>query len=263
MIKFCGLYSSSRGNSIFLKSDKSSILIDAGLSGSKIIEALCSIDVDPSEIDAIVITHEHSDHIQGAGILSRRFDIPIYANCKTWDAMTPLLGNIAIKNIQCFKTGQEFYIDDICVKPFKTPHDAAESVGFNFFVDNKKITVATDIGYIFDELYEAVEGSDLVLLESNHDVDMLMAGRYPWSLKKRILSDHGHLSNMSAGEVIAKIAIKGTTKFLLGHLSEENNFPELAYQTVANILNENNIKPGIDVTLDVLPRCNPGKVIGF
>jgi len=261
MVKFCSLYSGSSGNCIFLGRGKTKILIDVGLSGKKIVEALASIDEKLSEISAILISHEHSDHIKGAGIVSRKFNIPIYANEKTWEAMENLIGPVDIKNRMYFNTGEEFEIGEVGIKTFPIPHDACEPVGFNFFAGNKKLTIATDIGHINKELLCSFKMSDLLLLESNHDIEMLMVGRYPWHLKKRILGDRGHLSNEMAGKVAAYMAEKGTRNLLLGHLSKENNFPELAYQTVYNALCEKKIRVGEDVMLDVALRDKVGKVI--
>lgn len=261
MIKFCSLFSGSSGNSIFIATEKTKLLIDAGLSGRKIIDALHSIGEDPSELDAILITHEHVDHIRGAGIISRKLDIPIYANENTWASMEPALGPLNVKNRMCFSTGEEFEISDICVKAFPIPHDASEPVGFNLFAEDKKVTVATDIGHITKQLLECMDMSHLLLLEANHDIEMLRIGPYPWPLKQRIQGDTGHLSNEMAGKVVAYMAERGTRMFLLGHLSKENNFPELAYQTVVNALTEKNIQVGCDVMLDVALRDRTGKVM--
>jgi phosphoribosyl 1,2-cyclic phosphodiesterase len=261
MIKFCSLFSGSSGNSIFIGTDRAKLLIDAGISAKRIAEALCSIGEKPNELSAILISHEHSDHIKGAGIVSRKFNIPIYANENTWTAFENDIGPIDIKNIRYFDTGKEFEIGDLSVCAFPIPHDAAEPVGFNFYFDNRKITVATDIGHINNPLLKCFMKSDLLFLESNHDVEMLKVGSYPWMLKKRIMGDQGHLSNEMAGKVITYIAENGTKKFILGHLSRENNFPELAYQTVYNALFEKNICPGIDVMLEVALRDKVGKVI--
>jgi len=261
MIKFCSLFSGSSGNSLYIEANGTKILIDAGLSGKRIIHALNSIGEQPSEISAVLVTHEHSDHIRGVGILSRKFNIPVYANEKTWDAMGTQIGPINADNMRCFTTGKEFEIGNLCIKPFPIPHDASEPVGFNFFAENKKVTTATDIGHITKEVLESLIGSDLVLLESNHDIEMLKVGPYPWPLKRRILGDRGHLSNEMAGKVAVHMAQRGTRKFLLGHLSKENNFPELAYQTVYNALSEQKIKVGSDVTLEVAMRDYTGSVI--
>jgi len=261
MIRFCSLYSGSSGNAIFLSTGKTKILIDAGLSGKKITEALVSIGEKPSELSAILVSHEHSDHIKGAGIISRKYDVPIYANENTWAAMENLIGPVSVKNKMYFNTGREFEIGDVIINPFPIPHDAVEPVGFNFFVENSKITTATDIGHMNRELLEYIEGSDFLLIESNHDIEMLKVGPYPWPLKKRILVDKGHLSNEMAGKVVAHLAERGTRCFMLGHLSKENNFPELAYETVRNILKERNIDIERDIKLSVALRDKVGQVV--
>jgi phosphoribosyl 1,2-cyclic phosphodiesterase len=261
MVKFCSLFSGSSGNSIFMGCGSTKILIDAGLSAKKVIEALASIGEKPSDISALLISHEHSDHIRGAGIISRKFNIPIYANENTWAAMEPFLGPVDSRNKAFFNTGLEFGIGDLIIKAFHIPHDASEPVGFNFFAEGKKITIATDIGHVDMELMKNLEDSELLLLESNHDVEMLKVGPYPWHLKKRIAGDNGHLSNEAAGEVIAHMAEMGTKMFLLGHLSQQNNFAELAYQTVCNALCERSIQPGIDIMLDIALRDKVGKII--
>lgn len=261
MIKFCSLYSGSSGNSIFLGLGSTRLLVDAGLSAKRIIEALVSIGEKPSELSAILVTHEHSDHIRGVGILSRKFNIPVYANENTWSAMESDIGPVDSRNKAFFNTGSEFEIGGILIKAFPIPHDACDPVGYSFFGEEKKITVATDIGHMSLELLGCMEDSDLLLLESNHDVEMLRIGPYPWYLKKRIAGDRGHLSNEAAGEVIAHMAEKGTKRFLLGHLSKENNFPELAYQTVCNALFERSIQAGTDIMLDVALRDRVGNVI--
>lgn len=261
MIKFCSLYSGSSGNSIFLSTNGTKLLIDAGLSAKKIIEALHSIGEQPSGLSAVLISHEHSDHIRGAGIMSRKFNIPVYANENTWGAMEREIGPVNAKNKMYFNTGMEFEVGNIYIKAFHIPHDASEPVGYNFFIGDKKITIATDIGHINKELLGHLEASELLLLESNHDVEMLKVGPYPWHLKKRIMGDRGHLSNEMAGKVVAYMAEKGTRKFVLGHLSRENNFPELAYQTVYNTLCEKKIDMLSGFTLDIALRDRVGKVI--
>lgn len=260
MIKFCSLFSGSSGNALFIRTGQTKILIDAGLSAKKIINALCSIGETSGELSAILVTHEHSDHIKGAGILSRKFKTPVYANKNTWEAMEQCIGPIDVNNRMCFETGCDFAIGDILIKAFSIPHDASDPVGFNFFAEGKKITIATDIGHINKELLAHLEESELLLIESNHDVEMLKVGPYPWHLKKRILGEKGHLSNDMAGKVVTYLAEKGTRRFMLGHLSRENNFPELAYQTVSNALTEKNIVIGKDILLDVMLRDRTSKV---
>jgi len=243
--------------------DNTKILIDAGLSAKRIVQALQSIGESPSELSAILVTHEHSDHRHGVGIMSRKFDVPIFANENTWNAMEKEIGPVNIKNKQYFRTDKEFEIGGIGIKPFKIPHDAADPVGFNFFSKNIKITTATDLGHITKELLSHFDESNLILLESNHDVEMLRIGPYPWHLKKRIEGENGHLSNEMAGKVVAYLAERGTKRFLLGHLSKENNFPELAYQTVLNALTEKKIAVGSDISLDIALRDRIGEIIEF
>ncbi|MCX8130860.1 MAG: MBL fold metallo-hydrolase [Clostridia bacterium] len=261
MVRFCSLYSGSSGNCLYISAGKTKLLIDAGVSAKKVIEALCSIGEKPSELSAILVSHEHSDHTRGAGIISRKFNIPIYANNKTWETMEREIGPVDINNRKYFSTEEEFELGAVSIKTFSIPHDASEPVGFNFFVDGKKITTATDIGHITKSLLNNFYMSDLILLESNHDVEMLKVGPYPWHLKKRILGDRGHLSNEMAGKVVAHLAENGTKRFLLGHLSKENNFPELAYQTVYNALTEKKICVGTDVTLEVALRDRTSIVV--
>lgn len=260
MIKFCSLFSGSSGNSIFVSVGDTKILIDAGLSGKRITKALASIGESPLELSAILISHEHSDHVKGAGILSRRYNIPLYANEGTWESMKDLIGPVALENVGVFSTGFNFEIDEMCIRSFSIPHDAAEPVGFNIFARNKKITVATDIGHVSKELVDYLEMSELILIESNHDTEMLKIGSYPWPLKKRISGGMGHLSNDMAGKLVSHLAGKGTSRFLLGHLSRENNFPELAYQTVYNAICENKLEVGRDITLEVASRDSVSRV---
>lgn len=261
MIKFCSLFSGSSGNSIFISTGNTRILIDAGLSAKRIVDALETIGESPCGLSAVLITHEHVDHIKGVGIISRKFNIPVYANENTWKAIGDSIGSIREENMRCFATEDEFEIKDLCIRPFHIPHDAAEPVGFNFFACGRKLTIATDIGHVNKELMDSLDNSDLILLESNHDIEMVKVGPYPWHLKRRILGDKGHLSNEMAGKVVAYMAERGTRRFLLGHLSKENNFPELAFQTVCNELREKKIGVGTDVLLDVVLRDRVGKVV--
>ena len=173
MTKFCPLVSGSSGNSIFVKSEGTKILIDAGVSGKKIQDCLKEIGENCADIDALFITHEHIDHIKAAGILSRRFDIPLYATEGTWLAMENTIGNIERRNRKVIYSGEKTQLNDMILKPFCIPHDAADPVGYNIFSDGIKMTVATDIGHIDDTVKEAVADSDVLLLEANHDIEML------------------------------------------------------------------------------------------
>ncbi|HHU63290.1 MAG TPA: MBL fold metallo-hydrolase [Clostridiales bacterium] len=253
-LKICPLFSGSSGNATYIASKATSILVDAGLSGRRIQQACCCIDVDIRSIDAILISHEHRDHIMGAGILSRRYDIPIYATALTWEAMVDELGPVADKNIKIMDINTEFEIKDMVVKSYPTPHDAVQPVGFCFFAHGKKISITTDLGHTNDEVIKTIEDSDLVMLEANHDVEMLKAGPYPWHLKRRILSENGHLSNGDAGKTISKLMKGNLQRVILAHMSKENNFPELAYQTICNILAQHGIVPGKDIQIGLANR---------
>ncbi len=261
MIKVCSLFSGSSGNCIFVSYDDTAILIDAGVSGRRIEAALAGIGESFDRIAGIFITHEHSDHITGAGILSRRYNIPIYANAVTWAAMRSALGKVKKELVRYIELGQAITAGDITVKSFSIPHDAACPVGYNIFIMGKKLTIATDIGHMDNELLSNMEKSEMILLESNHDVEMLKTGRYPWPLKQRILGANGHLCNDIAGQVVAHLAKSGTKRFLLGHLSKENNFPELAYQTVCNALMDMQINPKEDIYLEVALRDKTSKIM--
>lgn len=261
MITLVSLYSGSSGNAIYISCKNTKILVDAGLSGRKIEDALLSIGENICNIQAVLISHEHMDHIMGAGVLARRYGIPIYANERTWNEMVPILKKVPQECVRLFNTGENFSIGDLEIHTFNTPHDAAESVGFNFFYNGRKVTIATDMGHMNKDLLSCMEGSDMILIESNHDVEMLKMGRYPWPLKKRILGDTGHLCNDTAAKAVAHLAEMGTKKFLLGHLSKENNFPELAFETVKNALLEKSIIAGKDVYLGVARRDGVSDII--
>lgn len=252
-LKFCSLFSGSSGNALYARGGNTHILIDAGMSGTKIARELEKIGVSPQDLSAILITHEHADHIAGVGVLSRRFNLPIYANEATWAAMRPKLGAISPANERVFESGTDFYIDELNVLPFRTPHDAAESVGYSLTAGQCKLTIATDLGTVKESWMRHAERSDILLLESNHDVGMLKSGRYPYELKRRILGTHGHLSNDDAGKAAVDLVRRGVRTLILGHLSGENNFPELAYRSVACALEEAGIRPE-DVRLSVASR---------
>lgn len=257
-LKFCSLYSGSSGNCQFVKTNNTIILIDAGLSGKKIQQEIINIGEDPKKIDAIFITHEHIDHIQGAGVLSRRLDIPIYANEETWNAMKPVIGNIKEHNIRIIDKYTQ--IKDLTLQSFDISHDSVKPVGYNIFYKNKKISLLTDTGCINRNIVDNITNADLMLIESNHDEDMVLIGPYPWPLKQRVLGEFGHMSNETAGNLIAKVLAKGSEVVLLGHLSKENNFPQLAYKTVENILNENKIEVNPGICLDLTYRDRSSKV---
>ncbi len=250
-LDICPLFSGSSGNSTYLSCGQTKILIDAGVTCKRIVEALSMLDVHASEISGIVITHEHIDHIKGIGVLSRKYDIPIYANELTWDAMQRIVGPISDKNMRVFQTGLDFFIKDVCVQPFSIPHDAAAPVGFSFNAKGKKVSIVTDLGYMTGDVLEAISYSDLLILEANHDIDMLTAGRYPYHLKRRILSTKGHLSNEACANALVKLFKTNVKRVLLGHMSKENNAVEIAFCTIKSILDENDIIEGKDIFIDI------------
>lgn len=261
-MKFCSLYSGSSGNSIFIASNNAKILIDAGLPGKSIEGALKEIGEEVKDINGIFITHEHSDHIKGVGVLSRKYDIPVYANEGTWERLNGLIGNIKEHNIKIIDR-KCVNIKDMDIINYNIPHDAAAPLGYAVYADGKKACVATDLGNFTREVKDNIKDADIILLESNHDVEMLKFGPYPYVLKRRILSDVGHLSNEACGNAIVEIMTEKPKRVILGHLSNTNNYPELAYQTVINVLNENNIKIGHDVLLTMADRSKPSSYISF
>ncbi|MDO4744110.1 MAG: MBL fold metallo-hydrolase [Clostridia bacterium] len=235
-LKLLPLRSSSKGNSTIISGKSAKILVDCGISGKALDECLASVGILAESIDGIVVTHEHTDHIKGIGIVSRKYDIPVYANASTWHAIGGQLGKIRDENKKIFETGSEFYIKDIKIQSFHTSHDAAESVGYTFEIPDEKVSVATDMGKITDDILNAICGSHTVLIEANYDLNMLEIGPYPYELKRRIKGDMGHLCNDDCADLAKVLAKTGTRKIFLGHLSEENNFPGLALKTVENCL---------------------------
>lgn len=254
MIKYCSIGSGSSGNCHLIEYKDTGILVDAGLSGKRITTGLEDINVDINKLKGIFITHEHSDHIKGAGIISRKYDLPIFANQKTWLSMKDKLGEISKKNVMVFENDRAYSLGDLIMRPFSIPHDSSDAVGYNFYAENEKISIATDIGEITDNIRKNLYKSKLVVLESNYDPNMLMMGSYPYSLKRRVMSDMGHLSNDDAAKFCVDLINNGTERILLAHLSKDNNFPELAYETAKSVLMENNMIVGQDVKLDVLLR---------
>ncbi len=244
-IMFLSLVSGSSGNASLVKNENTTILIDCGLSAKRLCTLLDEININPTEIDAILITHEHSDHITGAGVMSRRFDIPVYATKNTHQSMN--IGPIKEYNTKIIDSGCEFEIGNFLINPFSISHDAADPVCYSLSDDKEKYSVLTDTGIVSQEILKSVAGSDYIMLEANHDVDMLMYGDYPFSLKKRIASDKGHMSNDYAAQCAIKLIENNTKNIMLSHLSNNNNTPEIAYKTIESVL----LKNGVDVSKDI------------
>ena len=245
MIKFCNLFSGSSGNCTFISSKNTKILVDAGVSCLKISKALAELDVSLDEIDAILITHEHIDHIKGIATIANKYHVPIYASEKTWEMMDSL--KVPDVYQLTFEPNNLFNIGDFSIFPFSIPHDAVDPCGFSLSCENKKVTIATDMGYIDNAILEQMEKSDVLLLESNYDVETLKCSPYPFFLKQRISGKNGHLSNDVASKAICHLCQKGVNNIVLGHLSKENNFPELAYQTVLNELQQRDLSCNLSV----------------
>ena len=260
MFKFCSLYSGSTGNSLLIQSEKNKILIDAGESCKKIEEGLSNINIDVNSLDAILVTHEHSDHIKGLGTLSKKHNIPVFANSGTWNSMTEQKNKIAAENINTFKTNEGFRIGDFFITPFNIPHDAAEPCGFNICYGNHKISIATDLGHITEDILYHLTNSSFIMLESNYDSEILKCSSYPYTLKRRISGPEGHLSNDLAGQLISNLMKSGLKHAMLGHLSKENNFPELAYKTVVEKIIENHLNE-TSIRLNVAKRYTHSSLI--
>lgn len=253
-LRFSPLFSGSSGNAIYVGCGDTHLLVDAGLSGTRITNELSKIGLHPGDLAAILVTHEHTDHTQGVGILSRKYNLPIYATAGTWEGMNGKIGAVEASNRCLLEPEQDFYMGGMNIMPFATPHDANQSVGFCFECDGARFAIATDLGCIKKGWFNHVKGADAVLLESNYDPDMLQAGNYPYELKRRILSNRGHLCNDDAGACALELVKAGARHIVLGHLSKENNFPELARCCTENVLRSAGVIPGEDMRLDVASR---------
>ena len=233
-MRFCSIASGSSGNCIYVGTQETHLLIDVGISGRRIEKGLNELDLTGKDVDGILITHEHSDHIGGLGVISRKYQIPIYTTGGTADAISRSkgLGQLPQGLIQEIQEDEPFQIKDLKVNAFTIPHDAAQPVGFRIEHDSSSVGIATDLGKYNDYIVEHLQGLDALLLEANHDIRMLQVGKYPYYLKQRILGDKGHLSNERAGQLLTRLIHDDLQAVLLGHLSKENNMPELAYEAV-------------------------------
>ena len=233
-MELCSISSGSSGNCIYVGTEKSHILIDAGISGKRIEEGLNSIDRKTADIEGILVTHEHIDHIAGLGVLARRYDIPLYATAGTIEAIMEVksLGKIDTALFCIVDPGEKFTIGDMTIEPIAISHDAADPVAYRVEQGNKAAAVMTDLGYYDERIVQKLKNLDVLLLEANHDVRMLQLGPYPYPLKQRILGNRGHLSNENCGRLLSEVLHDNFKTAVLGHLSKENNYPDLAYETV-------------------------------
>jgi len=261
MLKFHTLFSGSSGNCSFVTDGHTKILIDAGVSCKRITEALAQIGEDVTKLDALLITHEHSDHVGGVDVMCRRKGAPLFASAQTLDYMT--LSDSVYDNAVRISAGSTFAVGDIIVTPFSTPHDAIDPLGFVFLDDStgKKLGYASDLGHVSRDVHNALMGCDALYIESNHDLDMLFSGNYPYSLKRRVANSRGHLSNDDCAAFLTESCKCGTKYAMLGHLSRENNYPSLAYKTSENALSSGGIIVGEDMKLYVAPSASQSEVI--
>ncbi|MFZ7102877.1 MAG: MBL fold metallo-hydrolase [Peptococcaceae bacterium] len=258
-MKICSLASGSSGNCYYIGTGETNILIDAGISGKRIVAGLENLGVRGTELDGIFVTHEHSDHIQSLGVLARKFNTPLYATGGTWKGMTGKLGKVEADLCQTLHSKGSLEIGDINLEWFATSHDANEPVGYLVENENKFVGLATDTGILNKEMINALVNIDMLILEANHDEEMLFNGRYPQYLKKRIGSSLGHLSNVSAGQALVELAGERTKAVFLAHLSQENNRPGLALKTIGDIITEHKIAGGFE--LQVAPRSQASSCI--
>lgn len=240
-LRFTVLGSGSTGNATIIQGNDKTVLVDAGMSMKKLDELMRERGVAGHELDALLVTHEHSDHIKGLGAFARKYELSIFANKSTWDAMERHVGKIPAEKRVYIETGEELSFGSMQVQSYPISHDAAEPVGYCFEENGEKLSLATDLGYVSEKVKRHIIDSDVLVLESNHDTEMLRMGRYPWNTKRRILSDVGHLSNVAAGEALLELMTDRTKRVYLAHLSLDHNMMDLAMLTVNSILEDNGI----------------------
>lgn len=233
-MRLCSIASGSSGNCIYVGSEETHVLVDTGISGKRIEQGLNQLELTGRDIDAILVTHEHSDHISGLGVMARRYHIPVYTTGGTADAISRMknMKNLPEDTFHEIVEDQDFHIRDLTIHPFSIPHDAAQPVGYRVECEDKAVGIATDLGKYNDYIVDNLQNLDALLLEANHDIRMLQVGSYPYYLKQRILGDRGHLSNENAGKLLCRLLHDDMKAVFLGHLSKENNYEALAYETV-------------------------------
>lgn len=255
------LVSGSSGNAIHVSSGEAALLVDIGVSCKRIEAGLSAIGAHPDEVDGILITHEHSDHVCGLDVFCRRHRVPVYINRRTWARVKPRLRDPSQIDVRFVEAGERIELAGLDVQSFSTPHDAADPVGWRIDTGTRVVSVLTDLGHFSDAIYEAIAGSDIVYIEANYDPEMLRYGPYPWHLKQRIASADGHLSNLDSAEAIRRLIASGTGTFVLSHLSEHNNLPSLAELTVSRQLAEHDLVAERDYRLLLAPRHRHGTAL--
>lgn len=261
---FCSIASGSSGNCYIVKSGDTAVLVDVGISGKRILEGIETAGVEKDQVAGIFLTHEHSDHIRSLRVVGKKLpNACAYANAMTWGNIEKSLDHQLSEERCCMISGGEkLRIGEMEVKAFNLSHDAVDPVGYSFYCQGRQISVVTDTGYVTEEIFEEIKNADLLVLEANHEVKVLQFGSYPYEVKRRILSDKGHLSNESAAKCICRLMEENPKrrKILLGHLSRENNTPDLAYLTVKNILEENDIFTGDELEIHIIGRDSVSQV---
>ncbi|MBE1556495.1 MBL fold metallo-hydrolase [Sporosarcina limicola] len=260
-MRFSVLASGSSGNAIYIENDNHAFLVDAGFSAKKMDSLMAGLGRSMKQIDGIFVTHEHSDHIKGIGVVARKYGTPIYANEKTWQAMDSLVGNIPLEQRFQFdmETVQSF--GSIDIQSFAVSHDAVDPMFYVFHEKDRKLAIITDTGYVSDRMKGYIKGADSFVFESNHDVSMLQMGRYPWSVKRRILSDVGHVSNEDAAVAMSEVVEQKETKIYLSHLSKDNNMKDLARMSVTQTLETCGIITGEYVHLHDTDADQPTELV--
>ena len=252
-LRFCSLASGSSGNCYLVQTDSTAVVVDAGISGKKVQQGLEQAGAS-NTVSGLLITHEHVDHVKSVSVLAKRLpQMAVYATRGTWDNMEH---TVPEGQRRILSEGENFTIGDLEIQVFALSHDAAQPVGYSFSHEDKQITIVTDTGCYSEEILKQAQQADVLVLEANHDVDMLRIGKYPWFLKQRVLSDYGHLSNEAAGRCLVELLKRSEKqrRVFLAHLSRENNFPEMAYQTVKNILEDADYYIGDRVQVATLSR---------
>lgn len=263
-MRLCSIASGSSGNCVYVGSDTTHLLMDVGISGKRTEAGLAKLGLTMKDIDAICITHEHADHISGLGVLSRKYGVPVYATGGTLEAIrnTSSIGKIDESLFRVITPDERCTIKDISLYPVRTSHDAADPVAYRIDYDGRRIGLITDLGCYNDYTVECLRNLDLLYLEANHDVHMLQVGPYPYYLKQRILGEKGHLSNESAGKLLSRLLHDHMQAIVLGHLSRENNLPELAYESVrVEVTMSDTAYSGSDFPLYVAKRDEVSEVI--
>lgn len=247
MARLCPLFSGSSGNSYYIGSKSAGVLVDAGRSARQLDLMLAACTIDPLAIQAILVTHEHSDHVSAIRVFAKKYSIPVFASRGTLNALSDKLDGTQMHTIE-----QDLQIAGMTINSFATSHDCHEPLGYRIkTADNRTVSVSTDLGYISEEVENGILGVDFAVIESNHDLEMLKTGAYPYYLKNRILSRKGHLSNKDCADFLPKMAKSGTTRFILAHLSRDNNLPSIAKNEALKSLSNHNLIENQDFILSV------------